>query len=410
MMNARITYETLEMAIAAVTGAGTNYRFVFFGDSVLHMASLNAFLMMHAANADPLSGIVVNTIAPGKRPQFSSADIFSMAGADIAYLEQGVDFKAMTVGGLKEKLDKNLAFGRQLERDAGEMTSTGGGDARFLIYQAMDSPPAEYYLVARRVLHAPLTFVPVEEGVGTYTNARKTVRDRACSVETSARRRIRLMVNYYMNEVASRYRQNKMARSAHVDPYTLYSKRNTGLKINHDYAKWTRKAFQAIGVAHDLQTVALGGKVLLLGTDAFVEGGEHELELRVLGRVVDAARTKGLDCVMKPHPRAADGARYDALDIQVVDWGNVPAEAAIAVSRQKPAAIVGPCSSTEMLAKELWEIPCFSLTDLLKEEQENYPSSVLLKAFLASCNRFEVSLPKCFLPWARFLSMDFANR
>lgn len=144
---------------------------------------------------------------------------------------------------------------------------------------------------------------------------------------------------------------------------------NENMTPNQEVIRWYKNTLLDEIPKVDSEQASHYEGAIIINTQPLVEDGVvNRLKfLSVLQAVIDAAKRRGKNVVVKPHPREANKGDYKTLrDCWLDDNSGVTQESLIASCKVKPAAIVGFNSSTLLTSNLFFDIPTMSIISMLR--------------------------------------------
>lgn len=348
----------VEKALSLLEGMGKKPNFIFSGDSVLHVAALNAFLKKKASEGVPMCGVVCNTVYDGRDPQYGPDAIIAVDSCDFIYLEIEGAYDALPATFLtkaRRKIFLNSLYYRA-SKVLNSCANSNGYDCFYYIHPAAVVFEERYFNVAL-LMGRPLFRVILEEGIGTYASRKLPKQGKG--------------VFRGKNDKAARFeekRERVLRKIALEERFCLFHASEGELMKNYDFIEWMTKSFADMARLKGVDGFDYSNTVIIVGTFIFSDLGGLEAELGVLSRVVIQLKECGVRVVYRPHPRAKNIDKYRSLGVEIDLSQKVPFEAVLAASSHLPLAMMGFCSSSELMSNAFWDIPCFSLCQLLRKE------------------------------------------
>lgn len=369
----------LRNAAVSLLGDGDREAFVFVGNSLLHMSSLNAWLLEQQSKGSVLKGIVCNDIPQNKKPQFGPSDILGYQKGMIQYLRDNVDYKVV-----RNKADR-LASLIISPVDIKRCPSSFVFDRLVFIYPD-HGMPCESYWSAVLDLAKKVECVAVEEGIAAYLPI-ESESSLFAYLNTSPLKRAFEVAKIKCLSKRKEAIRNRIRKQIHISRFGLFKTNDLSchLEINTNYAYWMSRYFRYVrdeGVP--VPSFDFSNTVVVLGT-ANADFVDQALVDFVLNGVIDAIIAAGYKVYYRPHPRQADSFKTDASRGFTVDQcsGN-PIEEIIANASTKPIATVGFCSTAQLIARAFWDIPAIGISKILLE---HVISSTKCGASRQFCNR-----------------------
>lgn len=387
--------EAVTAAFEDLRRAGLKPNFLFLGNSVLHVATLNAFLLKLSSQGVSPCGVVCDNIDPSRLSQFEKSDIFTVKPSNLILLKRQNDFIFRNRSVFKEALEncfprfpsqaiKNVRLDRDLNQTF------------FLLVTNEEYPSLELWEVAS----AQGFFVQcvlLEEGVGSYVS-QKSTHDFFAKKETSKlKREYRLLKERVANPIRYHYRAIT-DQACDITHFGLLVEKGNILMPDRDYCYWMRKSLEAQGRIKGASNKIFSKHVIIVGTN-FDELGAVEIERLLLEKLVKAISQCGFKSYFRPHPRVKDKTRYELLEAEIDTNNQCPLEAVIASAESLPVAIIGLGSSSQLLSNVLWHVPSLTVASLLKEAATEKSSlTPTLAAYINRLQLFDQTFKEWFVP------------
>lgn len=362
-------------------------RFIFVGNSVLHIAALNAYLLKLQDAGHVLSGVVCDDVSEARISQISKDDIYTIADGSFVLLRNGCDyFKNNSSAVMK-------ALSRLFPRFARYKTEPENGNAPslesfYLFVPDEGYPPSELirtvYAYDRR-----LKIVLLEEGVGSYRSRRAVLKSYASRRQDFVQRFILSSSAGIKSYLDGHYRHLVDAHFD-VERFSLFKKCKGRLEENSDFSRWMGRSFARQAIRKGLNESDYSGSVVILGTQLSAIGSP-ELELNVLSSVIACIKACGLRPLFRPHPRTKDTARYSKLNIPIDSNPICAFEAELAMATNLPIAIVGFGSSSQIISNVLWGIPNIVISSLLLSYERFAPNRAALRRLVDDISSLEAT-------------------
>lgn len=346
-------------AVADLRGRGFKPDFLFVGNSVLHIASLNAWLLKMAHEGVVLSGIVCNDIQAGKKSQFLARDIVGYDDGRIVCLREHVDYVVNRPA--TERLKSLLVppVGKN------EVHYDASSRPFYLIYSDHGMPNGEYWRAALS-MSDNLKCIALEEGVASYLSIESENLLFAYLHESAVKRSLELCKIRLLARRKEHIRE-LTSNAVPVERFGVFlDKDGTAPRVNNDYVHWMKRQFESkrSESGSDLSK-DFSGHVILLGTanEDFVD---QEIVDGLFNDVIQEIARAGLKTYYRPHPRQPKSFRFKLpSDVCVDDNPSLTVEELISYSSAKPVAIIGFCSTAQLIGGVFWDIPGIGISKLL---------------------------------------------
>lgn len=240
----------------------------------------------------------------------------------------------------------------------------------------------------------PMVFVQIDEGLSAYMLdsrdwVEKSIADRNLhGYKAALRRLLGLCDDAFFSRCKSSF-SNK-------GRYVRWMLLNEDMTPNWEVVQWYKTALLDELPVVDRAKVSHYEGAIVINTQPLVEDGvvEEEKYLATLQAVIDSARSRGREVVVKLHPRETEKRAYERLsDCWVDKTGKVSQESLISACREKPAAIVGFDSSTLLTSRLFFDVPTVSIASMLKNNSGIVDSEDVLSSRFASTFSGTVHFP-----------------
>lgn len=387
--------EAVTIALEDLRRAGLKPNFLFLGNSVLHIATLNAFLLKLSSQGITPCGVVCDNIDPSRLSQFEKADIFTVQPSNLVLLRRQEDFVFRDKSVCKEVLDSYFPkFPSQAIKNA--RSDRDIKQTFFLLVTNEEYPSLELWKVASSQ-GSFVKCVLLEEGVGSYVSQKSTHEFFAKKETSRLKRGLGLLKEKAVNPIRCHYR-TATSRTCDIDHFGLLVKKDNALIPDRGYCYWMKKSLEAQGRIRGASNKIFSKCVIVVGTN-FSELGAVETERLFLERIVKTINQCGFKSYFRPHPRVKDKAHYESLGVEVDTSNHCPLEAVIASAQSLPVAIIGLGSSSQLLASVLWDVPSLTVASLLKETViEEASLTPTLAAYIDRLQLFDETFKEWFVP------------
>lgn len=386
----------VEKAFADFEKAGAQPNFLFVGNSVLHIATLNAFLLKLSSQGIKPCGVVCDNIDPSRMPQFGNRDVFAINSEDRVILRRQKDFVFQRRSLLGETIE-NLFPCIPDQATKSHILEKENPESIFYLLVTNEEYPSRELWKAACSQSLPVRCVLLEEGVGSYVS-QKSTHEFFAKKETS---RLKRVVKLFKGKIAGplkRHYRTTVEKKCKIDTFGLLNFSGNGLRPNSDYCYWIKKTLKKQGKIRGIADKDFSNQVIIVGTN-FEELGSAKTEKLLLEKIVKVVEGCGFKPYFRPHPRTKNLAQYKYLNIEVDSNAQCPLEALIASASSMPVAIVGLGSSSQLLGNVLWEIPAITVASLLEEVVlKGDAHSSTIKAFVARIRMFDKTFQKWFIP------------
>lgn len=212
--------------------------------------------------------------------------------------------------------------------------------------------------------HKHIRFILTEEGIGAFLG---TVVPQKLTHNNT-------LLSYlkYLKQKHYRSMTDYVAKHHDILDQRMFKQKEDGeLELNKELVPYYRDSItdKAKKTIKENKIVDLHNSVLLCTTAWIRNDIQDEEDYKVLLKVCDLLHSKGINIILKPHPRDSFFAQRAAqLHAQPLKQ-SYPIEMLCAISR--PKAIIGYSSTALVTAKLFWDIPAFCLSDLMEQSKMN---------------------------------------
>ena len=384
--------EAVGSALQTLVEHGHRPVFLFVGNSVLHIAALNAFLLMLRSKGVTACGVICNNIPSDRVQQYDERDVIAVDVDKFVFLRNDIDYRKP-----KQSVSarvKSSLFPSIPQQACNKGVSTPCKDSFFLIVTDEDYPAPELWEVAS-TQGLQVKCILVEEGVGSYLSRESARRLFALKEAGLVRRIKRLAKEEFSALFRARYR-SVLDSCCSIERFSAYDRSPEGeLVSNNEFINWMKQSLQQYSRAKAIDGTDFSEKVVIVGTN-FQELGDESLERAFLERVTRAIKACGLEPYLRPHPRTRNIERYKEAGVEVDEFGKVPFESVLSASKAMPVAMVGLGSSSQLLANTLWGVSCFNVVPILVDEAKKRGAMThIMRAFGRRATQFSDAFPEC---------------
>lgn len=218
--------------------------------------------------------------------------------------------------------------------------------------------------------------VIIDEGLGYYL--RSTLGwYKETKIITSGQRgkKANILASYgkkfYINLMLRRKRQLR------VNTFFITDKRRKQLKVNNICIKYLRDTFINVSRNYYHFNRSLYENKLIICTQPFNDLGmlRNNSDVKVIRELCAMAKQHGIGVVIKPHPRETIIEKYQDIGADIDVNNLIPLEIILAGLRKFPIGIVGISTTTLVSAKILWNIPTFSIINIVGKD--NFDKSAI---------------------------------
>lgn len=389
--------EAVDRAFEKLRSVGLKPNFLFLGNSVLHIATLNAFLLKLSSQGINPCGVVCDNIDPSRLSQFEKTDIFAASQNNFILLKRKVDFVFRDISAIHEVL--NSCFPKfPIQATKSNDLEKPLDQTFFLLVTNEEYPSLELWEIASSQ-GLSVQCVLLEEGVGSYVSQKSTHEFFAKKETTAVKRGLGLLKEKIAYPIKCRYRASTR-QMCNISYFGLLSNDNNVLSPNRDYCFWMQKSLETQAKIRGFDNKSFSDHVIIVGTN-FGELGDKETERLFLEKIVDIINQSGFIPYFRPHPRIKDKTQYASLGVEVDANDQCPLEAVIASAQSLPVAIIGLGSSSQLLANVFWGIPSLTVASILKEAAcEKISMTPTIAAYIERLQLFDKTFKEWFMPVA----------
>lgn len=389
--------EAVDRAFEKLRSVGLKPNFLFLGNSVLHIATLNAFLLKLSSQGINPCGVVCDNIDPSRLSQFEKTDIFAASQSNLVLLKRQTDFVFRDISAIRQVLNSCLPkFPLQAIKSNGLERTLNR--TFFLLVTNEEYPSLELWEIASSQ-GLSVQCVLLEEGVGSYVSQRSTHEFFAKKETTAVKRGLGLFKEKIVHPIRSRYRI-LTRRICDISHFGLLSSNRDTFTPDGDYCYWMKRSLEIQGKRRGFDNKSFADHVIIVGTN-FAELGDVEIEGLFLKKIVNIVNQCGFTPYFRPHPRVKGKNRYESLGVEVDTSNHCPLEAIIASAQSMPVAIIGLGSSSQLLASVFWGIPSLTVASLLKEAaSERSSMTPTIAAYIERLQLFDETFKEWFMPVA----------
>lgn len=383
-------------ALDSLKRVGLQPNFLFLGNSVLHIASLNAFLLKLSDQGINPCGVVCDNIDLSRKSQFDDIDVFAVERSNLVVLRNNKDFVFRKKSMIEEAFNSLFPhFPSQTAKNVTQCKSDS--QVFFLLLTNEEYPSLDLWKIASSQ-GKPIKCVLLEEGVGSYVSQRSTHNFFAKKETLKTKRTFNLIKEQVVTPIREHYRRVS-DRKCDIRKFGLLCTGYKGLIPNDDYCFWIREALKKQGEIKGLSKRNFSRKVIIVGTN-FSELGSTEVESLFIKKITQIIRSCDFVPYFRPHPRTKDQSVYKYLeDIEISFDNKCPLEAIVSSCDIKPVAIIGLGSSSQLLSSVLWGIPALTVSSILEEAAvEKSMCSPVISAYIERLKLFDRTFNKWFIP------------
>lgn len=364
----------LDISEKKLLSKGRSLDFIFFGGGPLHIAGFNAFIYYLNDSGKRPSGIVINGADDNRKHQFNIDSIIAIAKADYIYTEQksmkpGSFFLIKTIKTINAKI-KTYINAQNMKKSACEASYSNCGPPIYLITGDPSNVP-DYMIDFFSLRNRRIVYVPIEEGTGTYRLSVSDWRKLPATRTDNFFKRVKMYAKIYLLGSVNDKIQKAFKSSVECFNFTLFNQSDASISPNKLACKYQSYAFDQMGRHCNVGTIDYKNSVIILGTnsDAF---NAADFELSVLEDAICLIESYGFNVIFRPHPAIKDHSRYKKLGVPIDTNQHVPLEVLVARAEEKPCAIMGFLSSSQVFCNLLWDIPGITLDGLVKKKGLSY--------------------------------------
>lgn len=366
--------------IKGLTAANKRVNFIFIGDSVLHLASFNAFVLMMQDKGIQMCGVVCNSIDLSRRKsQFEAKDVF-LPVEDFSYIQCfNYQKKSNLPSGILEKMISPVPITKKY-RTSNKQTKF---EELFYLIGTDQGLPDNFYWKIAFQKKMPVMCILLEEGTASYLNRDLTLEFFRLRNGLDHRSFLSSMKKNISRRIHDKT-EAKIREYADVERFSLFENpRSAQLKIDPHFSHWFNISLKQTADNANVRNVFSDNEIVFTGTN-FAEMKSDSIEFSILKTIISCVQNSGFNFTFRPHPRTKNIDKYKSLGIKIDLNQKIPFEALLANSDPKPKAIIGFSSTSQITASAIWGIPCFSITGLLEDEHSSESSrlSKIIEAFI----------------------------
>lgn len=368
---------------------GKRPNFIFCGDSVLHVAVFNSFLLKMQSQGIRMCGVVCNCIPDDRIKQFNKDDIRAIPDDDFIYFDEGFSYFFENSSRTSQVLDLLWIMSRRVFEPKKHADNS---DDFYIVIPANGARFSIGLLKYLISLNRPIMQVTLEEGIGSYLMEDVMAMERAF-VESRNPQVSRLAK---AKHVASRLYQGicntELSKHiSHEDMLILQKDEFGRLRTDQETCDWVKKGLSLSKTSSSINGRYAGRAVILL-TNLFWRYHHVPLEMDILKTIITILDELQIEVIVRPHPRCSDMIGiYESLGVDI-DTSSEAFEATLMNSGEPPLLTLGFCSSSQIFANALWDIPSFSLGGFIDSCSETIgDSEVEFREQMAYINKAEAA-------------------
>lgn len=236
---------------------------------------------------------------------------------------------------------------------------------------------AYYY---KKLNYAHITCYIIDEGLGTYLGIKRNKVGKNGKYQCDIKENLRnLLIKRYTYKLKQSYRYNNFS-------ILEWSKENGWVK-NEKSVKYYEKVLKKNKVS-DFENANIYRDALLINTQPFMGVGipENNEDVKILLKLCELCKEREIKVVIKPHPGQKDLDRYAELrSFAYFDLRKELSQEEILSSlKEKPRAVVAYSSTTLVTSKLFYDIPAYSLANILLSKKISDAHEKRLNAFIST--------------------------
>lgn len=358
-------HKAIANSFRKLASEGKNPNFIFVGGSYYQLASLAAFTQEKQREGINMCGVICDWVAPPHRRQIHDDSVFFIKRDAFIRLERDRDFSLAwsPLNELKEDLEQVF---RSIFRAPFSSNKFTANTPLYLFYPAGYEPDTALWNTVLS-LSDHICLVRYDEGLGTYVG--QDAKEQLTSEPQQKRTIYQILTNVYHRIVSANI---KKFRDKYVQEqnYLLFSKTSTYCKLNQKRSILYRDAFYQFAASQNIESSSHENAVIIVGFDFAKMHNTVAHELAMYQKILDILEKYSVKVIFRPHPgqehKYVD--QYRQLNINTFDQSETALESTLALSTQKPLAIIGLGSTAQATANAFWSIPCLSIAKLLEFE------------------------------------------
>lgn len=230
----------------------------------------------------------------------------------------------------------------------------------------------------------------VDEGLATYLNTWKSNLKMSNINIVSIMRAGKRLLTYIQQDILF----NGMIRKKHdYTQMTVLIKKGSVLEKNSFAIKYYKEIIKAHAKDIDIETVEPMKNKVVICTQPYFDAGDvrNDADLDIYKLLCDQCRRKGIEIVIKPHPREKSIERLKNSGMGVIDVGMYSQESILAaLGDNKPVALIGFNSTALINAVLFFDIPVMSVVKLIDLNMFDYHTIYDMKLFAKTFGNYVV--------------------
>ena len=224
--------------------------------------------------------------------------------------------------------------------------------------------------MVNKALHSnkKISFVKLDEGVGTYLNDSKSWLKSSLSENRDLKSKLRCYIRYFEELLL---KEDKLKQVGQYIDACLFKKEDSRCIVNEDVRYFYKKSLCKMLNIEKSFSFDRAEKYIIINTqipeEVFKSGSRVSKE--ILKRAVDIFSRNGFKVYVKPHPREKDCSCYEDMGAAVINE-KLSQEAILASLNYKPAFIVGFFSTTLVTSSVIFDVRTISLDDIVNSQNE----------------------------------------
>lgn len=184
--------------------------------------------------------------------------------------------------------------------------------------------------------------------------------------------------NKIVGDAAKKYYSEIMLKKkGQLKVNTFFLKKGKKLDTNNLCVEYLGKIFKKVSKLYEYSNYDFYNNKLIICTQPFNDLGmvRNNADIKVIHDICDRAKERNIEVILKPHPRETNIEKYQSLCAYIDENNLVPLEAILAGLKSRPVGIIGVSTTTLVTAKVLWNIPTFSIIDVIGKK--NFCNAVI---------------------------------
>lgn len=347
-------------------------NFLFVGAGTPHATYFSSFALFARDRDIHLSGVIYDCAQKSRPNHFSHEHIIGLDREDYIMLRRfsrTMSKKSQTIDNFKEMVRGcmlNPPVSKNGRKVIGLEELSELRDPFFFIYPATGLIPS-YAIQFLLSLDREIIHIVLEEGIGSYLMTERDwwfmARDREHHPIVKVAKSAVLHALWPL----IKDKQNRANEWMVTSFFTLFENTDEGLEVNKISCRYCKVACELIAKRKHVPNIDFSNTIIV-ATSKFGCLGAEKYEKDTLEIVLKILRDKGYRIVLRPHPGEPERDSFEDFPVEIDKRTDVPLESLIAVSKQRPVAILGFLSSSQIIAKALWGVGSICIIDVLYEE------------------------------------------